>query len=358
MISENTYSKEHIESFKNQREYSKINRSVLEKMIHALGLLEQLRIFDLDFIFKGGTSLSLLLRNFNRLSIDIDIITEHTKEELEKAFEKIIQHSHFKRFERQNRESDRGKIPKAHYAFYYEGHFGQKEDKVLLDILFEQSPYPKTQILAIESHWLLSDSKPPQKVCVPTIESILGDKLTAYAPNTTGIPYQVDKSMEIIKQLFDIGLLFDVAENMDIIVQSFTNTVLKEISYRNEDMTVVNVLDDIIETGLLLARRDRNREANDIEKFRELSDGIRSVESHLPSAKFRIEHAIEAAGKAAYLAAKIKANDLSPIPKFDKTYKNESITNQDYNILNKQKKQPTKAFAYWYEALKLLNLVN
>ncbi|MEZ4886870.1 MAG: nucleotidyl transferase AbiEii/AbiGii toxin family protein [Chitinophagales bacterium] len=358
MISSNTFSKEHIESFKNQSQYSKINRSVLEKMIHALGLLEQLRIFDLNFIFKGGTSLSLLLPNFNRLSIDIDIITEHTNEELENAFEKIIQNSHFKRFERQKRESDRGKIPKAHYAFFYEGHFGQKEDKVLLDILFEQSPYPKTQILSIESQWLLSDSNPPQQVCVPTIESILGDKLTAYAPNTTGIPYQVDKSMEIIKQLFDVGLLFEIADDMGIVVQSFTNTVLKEIGYRNQEITIEDVLDDIIETGLLLAKRDRNKETNDIGKIKELSDGIKSVDSHLPSTKFRIEHAIEAAGKAAYLAAKIKANDLNPIPKFDKPYKTEFITNQNYSILNKQKKQPTKAFAYWYEALKLLNLVN
>jgi hypothetical protein len=34
------------------------------------------------------------------------------------------------------------------------------------------------------------------------------EKLTAFAPNTTGIPYEKNghsKSMEIIKQLYDIG---------------------------------------------------------------------------------------------------------------------------------------------------------
>ena len=50
---------------------------------------------------------------------------------------------------------------------------------------------------------------------VPCLEDMLGDKLTAFAPNTTGIPYfkkQDSMSMEIIKQLYDIGNLFDAAK--------------------------------------------------------------------------------------------------------------------------------------------------
>ena len=42
-------------------------------------------------------------------------------------------------------------------------------------------------------------------VQTPTLEGLLGDKLAAFAPNTIGVPYGAGKSMEIIKQLFDIG---------------------------------------------------------------------------------------------------------------------------------------------------------
>ncbi len=41
-------------------------------------LLEGLSKSVLDFVFKGGTSLILLLNTLNRLSIDIDIIVENS----------------------------------------------------------------------------------------------------------------------------------------------------------------------------------------------------------------------------------------------------------------------------------------
>ena len=47
------------------------------------------------------------------------------------------------------------------------------------------------------------------KVCMPTLNGITGDKLSAFAPTTIGIPYGKGKSMEIIKQLFDLGVLFE-----------------------------------------------------------------------------------------------------------------------------------------------------
>jgi hypothetical protein len=43
-----------------RKKYSK-DPSIMESMIHALYLLEQLKLTGLDFIFKGGTSLILLM---------------------------------------------------------------------------------------------------------------------------------------------------------------------------------------------------------------------------------------------------------------------------------------------------------
>ncbi len=50
--------------------------SVLERTVFAFGLLEAIRSTGLPFIFKGGTSLLLLLNEPQRLSTDIDIIVE------------------------------------------------------------------------------------------------------------------------------------------------------------------------------------------------------------------------------------------------------------------------------------------
>ena len=45
------------------------------------------------------------------------------------------------------------------------------------------------------------------QVTLPSVEDILGDTLTAFAPNTTGVLYGSGTSLEILKQLFDVGEL-------------------------------------------------------------------------------------------------------------------------------------------------------
>ena len=53
-------------------------------MIYALHLVERIKSNGQNFIFKGGTSLVLLLEEGNRLSVDIDIICNADRETLEK----------------------------------------------------------------------------------------------------------------------------------------------------------------------------------------------------------------------------------------------------------------------------------
>ena len=65
----------------------------------------------------------------------------------------------------------------------------------------------------------------PLKVTVPSADDILGDKLTAFAPNTSGIPYikgDRDCSLEIIKQLYDVGRLFKHSGNFQHTKDTFT----------------------------------------------------------------------------------------------------------------------------------------
>ena len=53
-------------------------------MIHALSLVELLFKNGLNFIFKGGTSLILPLQDAGRFSIDIDIVTQASRTDIER----------------------------------------------------------------------------------------------------------------------------------------------------------------------------------------------------------------------------------------------------------------------------------
>ena len=58
-------------------------------------------------------------------------------------------------------------------------------------------------------------------VKVPSIESILGDKLTVLGPRTTGISYNSNKDLELMKQLYDVDKLFNEAGDIRVIKESF-----------------------------------------------------------------------------------------------------------------------------------------
>ena len=202
---------------------NKADKILVEKVVRALLLLEGLSASGLNFIFKGGTALMLLQGSTKRLSIDIDIIMP-VKEELDKAFKKITTGKGFTRFELQERHVN-SQIEKAHYKFFFEPAYrtARAEEYVLLDILFEKSQYQKLVTQNIDSTFVFQNGKPLQ-VQMPGFDDILGDKLTAFAPNTTGIPYEKggqSRAMEIIKQLYDIGNLVEQMQNPAITATTF-----------------------------------------------------------------------------------------------------------------------------------------
>ena len=135
-----------------------------------------------------------------------NIICNTKREELETILMKVVETSKFKSFELDTYRSYKPGVPKAHYIFDYDSTSKTKySGKILLDILIEDSIYPETIEKPVITKWIETDSK--TMVTVPTVDSITGDKLTAFAPNTVGIPYMKGKqsfSMEICKQLFDL----------------------------------------------------------------------------------------------------------------------------------------------------------
>ena len=85
---------------------------------------------------------------------------------------------------------------------------------------------------------------------------MLGDKLTAYAPHTTGIPYGTGKNLEIAKQLFDVSVLFDATDDINLVRTTFHNIALQELTYRGmNDLSSSDVLWDAINTSSLIGIR-------------------------------------------------------------------------------------------------------
>jgi len=350
-----------------QAEFKK-DPSLIESMILALYLLEQLKQTGLDFIFKGGTSLILLLERPARFSVDIDVIVNpkvHRKE-LENYLNKIVGDV-FLKLEADERRSYKGKIPKAHYKFIYKSNLVTKnqegqivqnpEREILLDILFAENTYPVLKEKPINTGWIKQNSE-PLTVFVPCENSIAGDKLTAYAPTTIGIPYKMEKEKEIIKQLFDIGTLFNILSDIEVFRKSFYSTAKGEISYRPEsELTAEIVLQDIIDTGIIMAKRD-TQQKEDVEKFEELKKGINQFRHYVYLGSFRMEEAQVAASKAAYLAAHTLVKAKGELKKFDGVTDNKIflIEHPDFNFLNKKLKFVAKgeALFYWSETIKLI----
>lgn len=134
MIAKANFSVEHIRDL--QRE-SKRDPILLERTLYAFGLLEALSRVGMPFIFKGGTSLMLLLEHPMRLSTDIDIVVapdediDHFIREAGKIFpfascEEQIRHGH-------------NDIEKRHFKFQYDSPINQRPFYILLDVVFEDA---------------------------------------------------------------------------------------------------------------------------------------------------------------------------------------------------------------------------
>jgi hypothetical protein len=198
-------------------------------------------------------------------------------------------------------------------------------------------------------------------VTVPTVDSITGDKLTAFAPNTVGIPYMKGKqsfAMEICKQLFDLNRLFDNIENIEVVAESFNRFAKHEIEYRkteHPDLTVEQVLKDTIDTCSIIAKRGRGDETEKT-NYARLQKGIVAFGTgFLMSGNFRIDDAVVASAKVAYLASKLLVTDLTPIEYYQsEDIKPYNIENPDWNYVNPLKRLPDKsAFYYWYKTVEL-----
>lgn len=204
----------------------KTDPGLLERVLYAFGLLEALVKVGMKFAFKGGTSLMLLLDHPIRLSTDIDIIVDPGID-VESYIEQAGTIFPFLRKEEDIRKG-RNNIEKRHFKFIYYSPVRQREFYILLDIVFMESPYNQIVTKPIRND-LLVTAPEDLLVTMPTMECILGDKLTAFAPHTTGVLLGEGKELEIAKQMFDVATLAERMQDQKQFRATYDRAVVEEL---------------------------------------------------------------------------------------------------------------------------------
>jgi len=356
MIDSKCLTTEWIELKSKELNYS--DKNLIEKVIRAFTLLEMLASSGCPFHFKGGSCLMLLLNDVtHRLSIDVDIMCPpdvNVGDYLDRYAE-----SGFIEYTLVERRQAGKDVPKSHSKFFYKVAFKSDIDKtsfILLDVLYEDCHYQKLQRIAIENDFIETVGE-KVFVNVPSIGDILGDKLTAFAPDTTGIPYYKNgrlATLEIIKQLYDIGRLFDKIYDLTITAEAFKKIAPVELGYRSMDTGDLNpIFDDILNTSLIISMRGLIEK----DKFTLLQEGIKSIGVFVYKQSYHIENAIVDASKAAYISTLIKIG-ITVV----EHYNGNPLSVADLKLasvlpskLNKLKMGNPEAFFYWAKTSEIID---
>ena len=345
MLTKENFNESHIRMLQKQ---SKKDPALLERAVFAFGLLEAIRRVEMPFIFKGGTCLILLLKHPMRLSTDIDIIVAPDTD-VDTYISKASTIFPFKQCEEQVRIG-KNSIEKRHFKFTYQSPIIGKDIYIFLDILFAENPYTKVVDCEIRNDLLLTE---PEYLLVktPDINCILGDKLTAFAPHTTGIPLNVKKDMEVMKQMYDVGTLLDEFTDFDLVYDTYCKVAAEEISYRGNDITVGDAIKDTYMSAACIASRG----TLSTEEYPLYVQGIRDLRGHIYAENYSPETAVGRATKVMYMAACLLKRQ--PYKKIEDPmeFSAQKFYTEDMKKLKYLRKVNLEAYGYAIKAEHLMN---
>jgi len=344
MLNRSNFTEEHIRKL--QRD-SKRDPSIIERTVFAFGLLEAISRVGMPFIFKGGTCLMLLLSQVKRLSTDIDIIVEPGTP-IDEYFERASVIFPFIKYEEQIRVG-KNNIEKRHIKFTYNSPTGGKELYILLDVLYEENPYISTIEQSIQNSLLITE---PDyiKVRIPSPDCLLGDKMTAFAPHTIGIPINSNKDLEVIKQFYDVCSLIDVFSDFNEVSKTFEIIAPTEIAYRGIDITIKDALEDTLWAAACIASRGKIRE----EDYPFYVRGIRDLRNHVFIENYTPEVAAVNASRVMYMAACLMTGSEYIQTTDENEYSNSLLTHNNLMPLRYLKKVDLLSYSYAVKADRLL----
>lgn len=345
MLKKENFTEEHIRDLQSASHRDPL---LLERSVYAFGLLEAITRVGMPFIFKGGTCLMLMLERPMRLSTDIDIIVAPGTD-LNTFIEEAGKIFPFVSVEEQVRKG-KNNIEKRHFKVVYESPVMERSIYILLDVLFEDAKYKRLIAKPIKNELILTDGE-DLTVQIPSVESILGDKLTAFAPHTTGILLNSNKDMEIIKQLYDVMTLIEVAEDFTEVRETYYSLVQDEIAYRGLDIGPGDALRDTYNATVSIASRGKVSK----EDYVSYLQGLRDVRSHIYVENFSAEEASKRVPVVMYLVACLLKNvpfekDIDPA-----AYLGAGFISDELKALKSLRKVAPAGYACAVKADRLLN---
>lgn len=344
MIIKENYSESHIIELQKSQ---KTGRDLIERTLFAFGLLEALAQVGMKFTFKGGTSLLLLLPQPQRLSTDIDIIVDPGTD-VDDYISRASKIFPFKDMQEQIRRGQNN-IIKRHFKFTYDSPIKGGQLYILLDILYEENHYKRLVEKEISNELLLTDGE-NLKVTVPTIDCMLGDKMTAFAPHTIGIPIRNNKDMEVIKQFFDVAMLVEHIDRFEDVLDTYYAVSQTEIGYRGIECTGKNALEDSLLAAICIGSRG-NIGAEDFPCYRK---GTHDIVNHIYNAGFNMEVAAGLAPRVIYLAACLLAQKYIPMPEDKEQLRQKLLTQADLKSMKSLRKLRNDGYLYLVLADKML----
>lgn len=344
MLKKENFTEGHIRELQKR---SRRDPGLLERTVYAFGLLEAITKVGMPFIFKGGSCLMLLLDEPRRLSTDIDIIVAPGTP-VEEYIKKASVIFPFEKVEEQKRVG-KNKIEKRHFKFTYDSPINGKPFYILLDILFENNYYARLVKRPIRHNLLLTEPD-YLEVTLPDADCILGDKLTAFAPHTTGIPLGIEKDMEIMKQFYDICSLLEVFHDFAEVRNTYSKIAVSEIAYRGDEITSDDALMDTFKTAMCIAGRGKILP----QEYPLYVAGIHDLRGHIYSENYSAEIAAGRAVRIMYMAACIMTETEYMKAEGYEEYADKKVSNPALLPLKYLRRADPMAYAYLIKTDELL----
>lgn len=223
------------------------NVANLEKAIFSLEYLGQLQKEGLDFVFKGGSAIQVILRDkWTRLSVDADICSNVSEKEMLQIMENIYQKFDKSAFSFKVRDRViEGAIPFYLYIFEAPSIAVNGETRsCLLDVMGIKPKYATIQV-ALKTSFFDSDVT----ITIPTIGALLGDKLSTIGPNTMG-RHLVDSrnGVEYAKHFYDIKNLQEADFSFKDCRSAFHEAIELQSKIRSKNFSVEECCEDMFFT--------------------------------------------------------------------------------------------------------------
>lgn len=232
------FSREHVETHT-----FNASSELAEQAIHCLELVAELSTEGLSYQFKGGNSLLLVLDRPRRFSIDVDIATDSSREEIEACLDRLVErHGVFVRWDKRQHKT-KPWLPIASYYLYYRSHFSDSSDtNIMLDVQLRRSPYRTERKKVVCGELFAAEAD----VELPLASSIIGDKLLTVGPYTLGIPVGKGKEAQRLKHVYDVSALMATGPDLTQIRESFEGCLEHENSLQERKSDSREVMLDTV----------------------------------------------------------------------------------------------------------------